>query len=108
MSGTELRFYAEYQCYPLWVTKPEGGEDNLDPADLGVDPALAQSIVQWSDDFDALFDPDDFGAPLFTDPAAESAFGERGRVLATELAAALGDRYSVVFHWLGGEHLRLS
>jgi hypothetical protein len=108
MTGTELRFFAEYECYPLWVGKPDGGEDNLDPTGLGIDADLAQAIVTWSDDYDALFDPSDFGRPLFDDPQAETAFADRGRELATRLAAALGDRYSVRYSWNPGDWVQLS
>ena len=108
MSRTELRFFPEYECYPLWVTKADGGEDNLDPAGLGIDADLAAAIVSWSDDYDALFDPADFGKPLFDDPARETAFADRGRELATRLAEALSDRYSVRYSWTPGEWVQLS
>lgn len=108
MTATELRFFPEYECYPLWVSKPDGGEDNLDPTDLGIDPELAQDIVGWSDEYDALFDPEDFGKPLFDDPVAEAAFADRGRELAGRLAQALGGRYSVSYSWKSGDWVQLS
>jgi hypothetical protein len=69
---------------------------------------LAAAIVVWSDDYHALFDPADFGKPLFDDPTREAAFADRGRDLATRLAAALGDRYSVRYSWTSSEWVQLS
>ncbi len=100
MTRPQLRFFAEYQCYPTWVTQPEGGEDNPDPHDLGLPDDLATAVVQWSDDFDALFDVDDFSAPLFTSTEDEAAFDARGRALAEQVAVALGDRFEVRYHGL--------
>ena len=108
MSSTDLRFFPEYECYPLWVTRPDGGEDNLDPTGLGIDSDLAAEIVAWSDEYDALFDPGDFGKPLFDDPVREAAFADRGRALATRLATALGSRYAVRYSWSSRDWVQLS
>lgn len=91
----QLRFHAEYQCYPLWHSVEGGGEDNPDPRTLGLPDALAVAVMAWSDDFDARFDEDDPTAPLFTSEADEAAFDQQGLELATEVAAAVGDRWAV-------------
>ncbi len=95
MTRPELRFFAEYRCYPTWITKPEGGEDNPDPHDLGIPDDLARAVIAWADDFDALFDEDDFTKPLFTSAGDEAAFEARGRDLAEQVARAVGDRFVV-------------
>jgi hypothetical protein len=41
-------------------------------------------------------------------PDPRAAFADRGRELATRLAAALGDRYSVRYSWTASEWVQLS
>jgi hypothetical protein len=100
MTSDDLRFFAEYRCYPTWITLPAGGEDNPDPHDLAVPGPLADAVVTWSDDFDALFDEDDFGAPLFASDSERAAFDARGRDLAEQLARAVAGRFSVRYRSL--------
>jgi hypothetical protein len=95
MSTPELRFSAEYQCYPIWVTKPGGGEDNPDPRTLGLSEELSADVVRWADDFDSRFDVTDFSAPLFVSAEDERSFDARGRRLAQQVAQALRGRYVV-------------
>jgi hypothetical protein len=119
--GSASSWAADGRARPRSSTPPGGRsgarartrEDNLDPTDLGIDSELAQRIVAWSDEYDALFDPADFGKPLYDDPLvddplAESAFADRGRDLADPLAQALGDRYSVSYGWKSGDWVQLS
>jgi hypothetical protein len=103
MTRPELRFFAEYQCYPTWVTQPGGGEDNPDPHDLGLPDDLADAVIAWSDDFDALFDEEDFGAPLFSSDEEEASFDARGRTLAEQVAVHLRDRFEVRYHGLADQ-----
>jgi hypothetical protein len=85
MTPSDLRFYAEFQCYPTWVTLPTGGEDNPDPHDLGLPDDLAGAVVAWSDDFDA----------------DRAAFDARGRELAERVARTVGERFQVRYHDVG-------
>ena len=93
-----LRMFAEYECYPLWVSLPDGGEDNPDPHDLGLPGDLADDLVGWADDFDATFPEDDPGSAAFPDAAAEAAFYDRGLELARRVARSVAGRYTVTYH----------
>jgi hypothetical protein len=101
MTSSDLRFYAEYQCYPTWVTLPAGGEDNPDPHDLGIPEDLADAVLSWSDEYDALFDESDFSKPLFGSDAERLDFDARGRALAQQVARAVGASWRVRYHGLG-------
>lgn len=101
MTAPDLRFYAEYQCYPTWVTTETGGEDNPDPHDLGLPDALAAAVVAWSDEYDALFDDSDFSKPLFGSVSDRLDFDARGRALAEQVGRALGTRHRVRYHGVG-------
>lgn len=92
-----LRMFAEHDCYPLWVTLPGGGEDNPDPHDLGLPDDLADDLVGWADDFDAIFPEDDPGSAAFPDPAAEAAFYDGGLDLARRVARAVEGRFTVTY-----------
>jgi hypothetical protein len=101
MSASDLRFYAEFQCYPTWVTLPTGGEDNPDPHDLGLPEDLADAVLSWSDEYDALFDESDFSKPLFGSDAERLDFDARGRALAEQVARAVGPSWRVRYHGVG-------
>jgi hypothetical protein len=101
MTESDLRFYAEYQCYPTWVTLPSGGEDNPDPHDIGIPDVLAAAVVAWSDEYDALFDEGDFSKPLFGSNADRADFDARGRELASQVARAVGPGRTVRYHAVG-------
>ncbi|MEO7234493.1 MAG: hypothetical protein ABIW80_03875 [Lapillicoccus sp.] len=94
---TVLRISSEYLCYPTWLSSPGGGWTNPAPAELGLPSDLAAELDAWSDDFDAIFPPDDPGSAAFASPADQAAFYARGRGLAERVAALLGDRYRVTY-----------
>jgi hypothetical protein len=101
MTASDLRFYAEYQCYPTWVTLPTGSEDNPDPHDLGIPDDLAEAVVAWSDEYDTLVGEGDFSRSLFPSDADRLDFDARGRALAEQVARALGASHTVRYHGVG-------
>ncbi len=74
-----LRLVPEYAMSPL----RDAAEDAaLDPATLGLSPALVARIAAWDESFQAIFDDDNpFGAQ-FPDLAAEQAWFEEGLAVA--------------------------
>ena len=94
---TVLRISSEYLCYPTWLSSPGGGWTNPAPAELGLPSDLTAELDAWSDDFDAIFPPDDPGSAAFASPADERAFYARGRGLADRVAALVGSRYRVTY-----------
>ena len=89
-TGSELRFYAEYQCFPTWVTVARSRERTTPtPTPSGSPTTWPMQVVAWSDAYDDLFDEDDFTAELFSSDAELRAFDDRGRELAQRVAQAL-------------------
>lgn len=89
MTDPQIRIAAEWQCWPTWTTDLAGTLDNPDPHDL-VDSALADELVAWADEFDAIFDPQDPGQASFGSEEAEHDFAARGRALSQQVADQLG------------------
>ncbi|GAA3657804.1 hypothetical protein GCM10022237_17320 [Nocardioides ginsengisoli] len=104
----EHRFALEYNCWPVWIVWSDGAADNPDPHVLGLSADLADRLAAYSDRFDALYDPDDFTAPLFASSAERQSFDDEGRTLAAEVAAALaGQAPRFVFRSLADEDVVL-
>lgn len=81
-----LRFAPEWECWPFWDDRTG---DNLDPASLGLDPALVARINAWDAAFQATYDRDDPLASCFPSREAEATYLAEGRAIAGELAARL-------------------
>ncbi len=92
-----LRISCEYLCYPTWLSSPGGGWTNPAPAELGLPSDLAAELDAWSDEFDAIYPPDDPGSAAFATASEEAAFYARGRGLADRVAALLGEQYRVTY-----------
>jgi hypothetical protein len=91
-----IKVMADYDCYPLWLTTPDG-TSNLDPAELSIPDALARHLLDWADAYDATLNRDDPVASGFANPVAEDAFYTQGEELAHELAAHLSPRFTVTY-----------
>ena len=92
-----LRVRAEYLCSPTWLINANGGMDNPSPRDLGLAEDLAQDLLTWGADYDAIFPEDDPRSAAFSSPAADDAFNNQGRVLARRVKQAVGARYEVTY-----------
>ena len=95
MTVRKLRLMADYDCWPLWESKPDG-LDNVDPGTLPISPELAAQLVKWSEDFDAILNRDDPRGSGFASPEAEEAWRWRGRLLAQRLRTEIGRDYEIV------------
>jgi hypothetical protein len=87
-----LKVMPDYQCWPLWdVDEP----DNVDPASLGITPALQARLRAWAELFEEGFDWDDPGNSPPRPPAWQEAFDAEGRRLVADLQVELGDGVAV-------------
>lgn len=104
----ELRVALEWRCYPLWWTDDAGGTENPDPHAV-VPGATGDQLDEWAQEYDDLFDPDDPGhGATFPDRESRLAFFTRGRRLAEQLAAEVGDEWAVRFQQADGAWVKLS
>jgi hypothetical protein len=95
MSKPGIKLMADYHCWPLW----HHGSDvvgNIDPEDVGVSEALASRLEDWAATFDSHLNVSDPASTSWTEEE-ENRFDAEGRQLCRELAAEIGDRYSVVY-----------
>jgi len=97
-----IKVMADYGCHPLWWDSAHpawaafaGAVGEIDPAALGLSPALQAALREWAALYDRSLDPDD---PAAT-PSPAAAFDATGRDLARRLAAELGAS-ATVRYWL--------
>jgi hypothetical protein len=95
MPKTAIKLMPDYGCWPLWH---HGGPQvgNIDPADLGITEGLAAKLKAWSAVYDSHLNLGDPASTTWT-KEEEKQFDEEGRRLWRELAAELGERYSVFY-----------
>lgn len=94
----KLRLAAEYACFPLWWD--DGFQfGDLDPFELPISPQLQQALIDWSEQFDAIYTLDDPASASFVSLAAEQLFAEQGLVLAKQLQAELGCDYHICYSY---------
>jgi len=91
-----VRVMAEYESFPLWQANSDGPA-NVDPASLPISSELAQTLLDWADDYDRTLNRDDPLASGFPDATAEENFYAQGERLARQLAAELGPHYAVEY-----------
>ncbi|MBY0361941.1 MAG: hypothetical protein K2X45_08535 [Phreatobacter sp.] len=82
-----IRVSADYGCHPLW-SMDEAYSGNLDPAVLGLSPALVADLGGWAERFDDALDWDNPGAVREEDGYVTRHDAE-GRALAQRLAREL-------------------
>lgn len=99
MSNTKasIRIMADYHCYPLWLTYPDGELDNIAPESLQISRELANSLDRWADKFDAILNDDDPASSGFATPDDEHSFNDQGRRLAERIAREVGPEYDVTY-----------
>ena len=88
MSKSELRLAADFGASPLWTT-----EGNIPIDDLPLSPRLSAELHRWADEFDATTPK---GAKMRRSGCLPCDWTERGRRLARQLQAELGDAFVVV------------
>jgi hypothetical protein len=100
MSNTKtvIRVMTDYQCYPLWVTYPDGELDNIPPESLPISRELANSLNRWADEFDSILNEEDPASSDFATPDDERRFNDQGRRLAEQFAREIGPEYKVTYH----------
>lgn len=87
---------AELQCFPTWLERG-GSRENLDPAELPIDPALRERLIAWADKWDTIYDLDDPATAAFASDADEAKFDNEGWELARALRLALKERFYVEY-----------
>jgi hypothetical protein len=87
---------ADYHCWPLWWDA--GPVGNIDPATLGLSPALVDALKAWAATHDATLRDQDPARSGFATPEAEAAFEREGQHLARRLAEEMKGR-AVVRYW---------
>lgn len=95
MSKPGLKLMADYRCWPLWH---HGGREvgNVDPVEIGVSEALAAKLERWATTFDSHLNGCDPASTTWT-KEEEKQFDDEGRRLCRDLAAEIGERYSIVY-----------
>jgi hypothetical protein len=88
----------DYDCYPLWLIRPNNELDNISPESLPISPDLAESLNHWAEEYDAILNEDDPASSDFATPDDERHFNEHGRQLAERLAREVGSGYKVIYH----------
>jgi hypothetical protein len=95
MSKPAIKLMPDYHCWPLWH---HGGPQvgNVDPDELGITEGLAAKLRAWAATYDSHLNLTDPASTTWT-TEEEKLFDEEGRRLWRELAAEVGDRYSVFY-----------
>lgn len=94
----KLRLAAEYACFPLWWD--DGFQfGDLDPSELSISSQLQQALLDWSEQFDAIYNLDDPAAASFGSLATERLFAEQGLVLAQQIQTELGSDYHICYSY---------
>lgn len=103
MGPRTVLVYADWKCWPTWTVDDTGSVDNPAPADLGLSPHLADELVKWSDEYDAIFNEDYPPDTAWPSAAAERDWVARGRSLAVRVASELGSGVEVHYREGGDE-----
>lgn len=85
-----IKLMADYGCHPIWSLDDAYG-GNIDPAALGLSPALAADLAAWAERFEDALDWDDPGAFKEDDGFLDRHEAE-GRGLALRVARELKDQ----------------
>lgn len=91
MEVARLRVAADYDCHAIWRRRPDGGLDNLAPADLELSARLERAFNRWAEVYTSTLDMEDPMASGFATPLEHELFVEWGRTLASELARELAE-----------------
>lgn len=94
---TTIRVLADYECYPTWVMQPDGSLENTSPESLPISRDLADSLMDWADEYDAILNRDDPASSDFATPEDERRFTDRGREMAERLSREIGSSGKVVY-----------
>lgn len=89
MDRPELRLTADFDASPLWT--PEG---NLPVEALSLSPRLTAQLRCWADDFDATAPR---GPRMKSGGYLPNDWTERGRRLAHQLQAEVGESFRVMY-----------
>ena len=89
MTTRELRLAADFGASPLWTW-----EGNIRVEDLPLSPRLAAELRRWADEFDATTPR---GRRMKRGGHVPTDWTERGRRLARDLQAEVGDAFVVVY-----------
>jgi hypothetical protein len=80
-----------------------GSVDNPEPAQLGLSAGLADELVKWADEYDAIFNEEYPPDTAWPSEAAERDWVARGRSLAVRIATELGGAVEVHYREGGDE-----
>ena len=96
-----VRVMAEINMWPTWVKEGVDPEENMDPRDMRLSPDLTTALIEWSDAFDATYDPQYPPDSAFQSPDEERNWQLSGQELSRRLASELGPEAHVVYHAAG-------
>jgi hypothetical protein len=85
----ELRLAADFDASPLWTH-----EGNLQIEALSLSPRMSDELQRWADDFDATAPR---GPRMKSGGYIPNDWTERGRRLARQLQAEVGETFMVVY-----------
>lgn len=89
-----MRMMAEFECWPLWDSC---SGDNLNPAELGLSPALVVALAEWSDAYTRTLNQRDPPSSRFRSKADEQAWEAEGLRLLRRLRDELGPSVQVTY-----------
>lgn len=87
---------ADYGCHPLWDVG-SSGPANLDPRSLPISGRLVSSLREWSERYDQTLDKSNPRESAFATPREHEQFVDDGWLLSRQLAAELGEGWSVIY-----------
>lgn len=105
MTVTRIDVMAEWGCDPVWFAHEDGAVDNVDPISLDIPADLAQSLRDWAQWWDDVFDADYPPDTEFPDESQETEFIRRGEELARRLASVLNPSCPVIYMAAGDQDI---
>lgn len=95
----KIKLMADFFCYPLWYNSHDSDYEvgDFDPNILPISDALKKELLDWSDEYDGIFNDDDPANSDFKSLEDKTAFIKQGDNLQKKLQAELGNGYEVTY-----------
>ncbi|MDI2111768.1 hypothetical protein [Commensalibacter nepenthis] len=95
----KIKLMADFFCYPLWYNSHDSDYEvgDFDPNILPISDALKKELLDWSNEYDGIFNDDDPASSNFKNLEDETAFIKQGDNLQKKLQAELGNAYEVTY-----------
>lgn len=90
----KLKLWADYGAFPLWGVDEI---DNIDPAELPLQPQTINRLAAWAKTYDATLNSDYPPDSGFATPADRVAFEQEGIALWHQLRQELAPGYEVYY-----------